>query len=33
MAQSLANVLIHLVFSTKHRRPWISVELDEELAK
>jgi len=33
MAQSLSNVLLHIVFSTKHRRPWINVEIDEELAK
>lgn len=24
MAQSLARIFIHLVFSTKHRRPWLS---------
>ena len=23
MSQSLANVLVHLVFSTKERRPWL----------
>ena len=23
MPQSLANILIHVVFSTKHRRPWL----------
>ena len=33
MAQSLSNVLLHLVFSTKNRRPWIEVEFDEELAR
>jgi REP element-mobilizing transposase RayT len=33
MAQSLSNVLLHLVFSTKNRRPWMNVELDEQLAK
>lgn len=33
MAQSLSNVLLHIVFSTKNRRPWINAELDEELAK
>jgi REP element-mobilizing transposase RayT len=27
MAQSLSSVLIHLVFSTKHRRGWIDEEL------
>lgn len=31
MAQSLSNVLLHLVFSTKHRHPWIDVEIEEEL--
>ena len=24
MSQSLVNNLIHLVYSTKHRQPWIS---------
>jgi REP-associated tyrosine transposase len=33
MAQSLSNVLIHLVFSTKNRRPWINVEIEDELFK
>jgi REP element-mobilizing transposase RayT len=33
MAQSLSNVLLHLVFSTKNRRPCIDVELEEELFK
>ena len=33
MAQSLSNVLLHLVFSTKNRHPWIDVEIDEELFK
>ncbi len=28
MAQSFANVLIHLVFSTKHRHPWINIEIE-----
>ena len=23
MSQSLANILVHLIFSTKHREPWI----------
>ncbi len=31
MAQSLSNVLVHLVFSTKHRRGWIDVGIEEEL--
>jgi putative transposase len=33
MAQSLANVLIHLVFSTKNRHRWIDSEIEEELFK
>jgi putative transposase len=33
MAQSLSNVLLHLVFSTKNRHPWIKPEIEEELAK
>jgi REP element-mobilizing transposase RayT len=33
MAQSLSNVLIHLVFSTKNRRNWIEVGIEEELFK
>ena len=33
MAQSLSNVLLHLVFSTKNRRPWINLEIEEELFK
>jgi putative transposase len=33
MAQSLSNVLIHLVFSTKHRRSWIDIEIEEQLFK
>lgn len=31
MAQSLANVLLHLVFSTKGRRDWIDPEIEAEL--
>jgi len=32
MSQSVARVVLHLVFSTKHRKPWLkSVELREEL--
>ena len=31
MAQSLAKVLIHIIFSTKERRPWIHAEVREEL--
>jgi putative transposase len=33
MAQSLSNVLLHIVFSTKNRQPWIDVEIEEELFK
>lgn len=33
MAQSLSNVLLHVVFSTKNRRPWINIEIEEELFK
>ncbi|HEY3391564.1 MAG TPA: transposase [Lacipirellulaceae bacterium] len=33
MAQSLSNVILHLVFSTKNRRPWIGVEIETELFK
>jgi REP element-mobilizing transposase RayT len=31
MPQSLSNVLLHIVFSTKGRRPWIDVEIEQEL--
>ena len=31
MAQSLSNVLLHIVFSTKHRRPWIDTAIEREL--
>jgi len=31
MAQSLSNVLVHLVFSTKNRHPWIRAEVRSEL--
>lgn len=32
MPQSIAKVALHLVFSTKHRKPWLrSVELRDEL--
>jgi REP element-mobilizing transposase RayT len=31
MSQSLAKNLIHLVFSTKHRTPWIASEVRERL--
>ena len=33
MAQSLSNVLLHIVFSTKHRRPWIARDVEQELFK
>lgn len=33
MSQSLANVLIHLIFSTKRREPFIHADLEEELYK
>lgn len=31
MPQSLSSVLIHLVFSTKHRHPFITPEIEREL--
>lgn len=31
MAQSLSNVLVHLVFSTKHRRPLIDASIENDL--
>ena len=31
MPQSLANVYIHLVFSTKHRQPFIQPEIEDKL--
>ncbi len=33
MPQSLASILVHLVFSTKHRQPFIKPEIEEELFK
>jgi REP element-mobilizing transposase RayT len=33
MAQSLSNVLIHIVFSTKNRRPFIDLDIEVELFK
>ncbi len=33
MSQSLSNVLLHIVFGTKHRQPWLVVDIDEELRK
>lgn len=31
MAQSLSSVLVHLIFSTKHREPFITTEIESEL--
>lgn len=31
MPQSLANVLLHIIFSTKNRVPWIPVDIEREL--
>ena len=31
MSQSLVNNLIHLVYSTKHRKPWIPKEFQDGL--
>lgn len=31
MAQSLSNVLLHIVFSTKNREPWIDESIETEL--
>lgn len=31
MAQSLANILLHLIFSTKNRAPFIDPDLEREL--
>jgi REP element-mobilizing transposase RayT len=33
MAQSLSNVLLHVVFSTKNRQPWIDTDIAEELLR
>jgi putative transposase len=33
MSQSLSSILIHLVFSTKHREPYINDEIGTELHK
>jgi REP element-mobilizing transposase RayT len=33
MAQSLSNVLLHIVFSTKHRQPLIDPAIESELFK
>lgn len=31
MAQSLSSILVHLIFSTKHRQPFISEDIEREL--
>ena len=31
MPQSLANILVHLIFSTKHREPWIHDDIRPNL--
>ena len=31
MAQSLSSILVHLIFSTKNRQPFISEEIEKEL--
>ena|SRR2546421_316392 len=31
MPQSLSSILIHLVFSTKHREPFITLAIEKEL--
>ena len=33
MSQSLADIILHLVFSTKGRQPWIKPDIEEELFK
>lgn len=33
MAQSLSNIVLHIVFSTKHRQPWIDTSIETELVK
>jgi putative transposase len=33
MAQSLSKILLHIVFSTKHRHSWIDTEIETELFK
>ena len=33
MPQSLSSVLVHLVFSTKHREPFITEEVEPDLHK
>jgi REP element-mobilizing transposase RayT len=31
MSQSLASILVHLIYSTKNREPWLTPALDAEL--
>lgn len=31
MSQSLASILVHLIYSTKNREPWLAPEIDPEL--
>ena len=31
MPQSLANILLHVIFSTKNRAPWIPIDIEPEL--
>ena len=33
MAQSLSNILLHIVYSTKHRQPWLDATIEPELQK
>jgi putative transposase len=31
MAQSLTDIILHIVFSTKERRPWIQSDIEDQL--
>jgi len=31
MSQSLSDIILHIVFSTKERQPWIQPNIEEEL--
>jgi hypothetical protein len=31
MARSFASILVHLIYSTKNREPWLSPAIDPEL--
>ena len=31
MTQSLSDIIIHIVFSTKERTPWIQADVENEL--